>query len=214
MRILLLALMALLAFPNIASAQDEGLYDPVAPEGSAFFRFIHADNNVDSNDTEIKLGSKSYGTQNYKNVSDYFVRKFGDAEFSTGDKSTSTSLEADKYYSIIKTSNDLIIVEDSALENSTKALLTLYNLTDEANISLKTSEKEIDIIKNVTPKHNGSREINAVELTMTISSDTGKSYDLDPIVLERQNAYSIIVLSNDENDFFGVVRTAKTDTTK
>ncbi len=56
-RFLTMFLAAAMIIPTFANAQDEGLYDPVAPDGSAFFRFINADSN--KGDNETKAGKKS-----------------------------------------------------------------------------------------------------------------------------------------------------------
>jgi len=108
----------------------------------------------------------------------------------------------------------LIVIEDQALENTTKALLTLYNATDEETISLVTAEKEIEIVTGVAPNKNSAREINAVEIDLAINTASGETITLEPLLMERKNAYSIIALKNTDGEFDHVVITAKTDTTK
>jgi len=203
-----------LTLTSSAHAQDEGLYAPVAPDGSAFFRFIHANNTEEAQEVEIKANNKSYGTQNYKNISDYFVSKKGNVKFTVADYTAEQELEADKYYSILVTTEGLTVVEDQPLENMSKALLTFYNLSSTNSLTLKTAEKDIEIIKDVEQNANKSREINAVKLDLAVTDGANQSMKLDPVVLTRKNAYAIIALTDADGALDAVVETSKTDTTK
>jgi len=218
MRILLTILMFSFAFTAVTATshanQDEGLYDPVAPEGSAFFRFINADSNVNAENADIKMNAKSYGTQNFKNLSTYYVSPKGNVNFGIGTGELPYTLEENTYYTVIKTADEMLVLKDDPLENMSKALITLYNLTGDDAVTLKTAEKDINIIENVANNASGFREINPVKLNLVVEAGNGDTLTLEPLTLERKNAYAIAIFRDEEGKLKSTVRVAKTDTTK
>ena len=72
--------LALLVAPSLAFAdnQDEGLYDPVAPAGSAFVRFISVDPSMKDGDDSPTVNGKEYDGVPFATVSPYFVIPKGD----------------------------------------------------------------------------------------------------------------------------------------
>ena len=210
----LIALSFFTVLPPSVNAQDEGLYDPVAPAGSAFFRFIHVNNSEEAKDVTLSAKGRDYGTQNYQDISDYFVAKKGKRKFEVGEMTVEQDLESDKYYSILNTADGLLVVEDAPLENPAKALITFYNLSDSESLTLKTAEKDIEIIKEIAPNTNGSREINAVKINLAVTDGNTKTITLDPLLLNRKNAYIIAVFTDEAGELEALVQTSKTDTTK
>ena len=211
-RFLTMFLAAAMIIPTFANAQDEGLYDPVAPDGSAFFRFINADSN--KGDNETKAGKKSYGNVKFQKISSYYVIPEGDVTFAFGDKEEEAKLEENKYYSVIRTKDEVLVKEDTPLTNMSKSLITFYNFTSEDNLSLKTAGKDIAVVDKIAANGNGSREINAVKINLAIANEEEEIGVLEPILLERKNAYTVAAFTDENEKVLPIMVKAKTDTTK
>ena len=212
MRILLLLVMVLFTAPAFSNP-DEGLYDPVAPEGSAFFRFIHAD--PSRSDATPIADTKSYDALSYKSISPYFVVAEGDVIFKAGDHQRAHALSAKRYYSVIIQNNGLNVLEDQALDNMSKAQITFYNMSTRPVLTLQTrGQKVIPITKDVQSGLSSSREINAVKLTPAISEFEQEVTYLEEIVLENKNSYSVIAFDTQDGEVEAIIQKARTDTTR
>lgn len=163
---------------TIIAHADEGLYDPLPPEGSAFLRFIQADDR--------------------KPVSPYVVRPSGEHKIVLAEKQAIHDLQEGQFYSAILKDGKITVLEDTKSENRAKALLLFYNLTDRPGLSLKTADSGIDIINNVARLEHGSREINAVRIGFALYDGDAKIASLEEQALDRNAAYSIFALTKTE----------------
>ena len=102
MRLLLLTFVILLTACGEVSAggADAGLYDPKAPEGSAFVRFI----NMGSAVVTPKAKGKAYHSLVAGEASAYFVVPQGTVKVSLGGAALEKDLVAKLYYTAIRTS--------------------------------------------------------------------------------------------------------------
>ncbi|MCB9982172.1 MAG: alginate O-acetyltransferase AlgF [Rhodospirillales bacterium] len=205
----LLPLISLQAF----AGDDEGLYAPPAPDGSTFFRFVQADGNADA--VIPQAGGKSYDALAFEGVSAYFVMPEGTLNFTMNEATSSEELKADHYYSVILSAGALHILEDQKIENIQKSLIGLYNLTDQDTLSLKTADKGIAIIEDVASSQNGAREINALKIDLeVVNADDSVKKALEPLVLERTQAFSVFAFQNAAGEITLKSVKAETDTTK
>lgn len=198
---------ALLAFPVMA--QDDGLYDPVAPEGSAFVRFM----NAGTADEALKpsINGKTYREIGHSALSAYFPLKAGRLDAGLGPIKLSDTVESGAYYTLVLKGDALTILKDSAIANPAKAVITLYNLSDKPVI-LKTADGKVDIIPAVDPGKSGSREINAVPVTLAVFDGDRKITDIGAVSLKRSEATAMILSKKDDGTFAVTTAQAKTDT--
>jgi hypothetical protein len=179
---------ACISFP--AFSGDESLYDPVAPEGSAFFRFLNAD--MDAGAASPKAQGKKYKEVPYTNLTPYYVLPADKIRFSFGDKKIVSDLSAGKFYTVTLYKNQLQALEDKPLKFRAKSLLSFYNMTQKEKITLKLADQDINVIDIVEPGKSGFREVNPVTLDMAAFDETGKNLaDLETMTLERGSAYTI-----------------------
>lgn len=183
---------------------DEGLYDPVAPKGSAFVRFV----NIDDASHEIKANGKSYGSLDQNSASSYFVVKKGNAKFSIGSNAHSEEINEGQFYTVAL-GDDIKIIEDKSNDNETKSTLALYNLNGANPIQLKAKEGTVTVVDNVTKGAMNTRDINPVEIDLSVTGEGIEAIMLKSLIMERGNHYSIIY--NGKSAF---IVQAKTDTTK
>ncbi|HPF47903.1 MAG TPA: alginate O-acetyltransferase AlgF [Emcibacteraceae bacterium] len=166
---------------------DVGLYDPVAPAGSAFVRFI----NLEEGAVTPKAGKKSYGALSQGQISDYFVIPQGHVSIDMGGHAAEEEFQADNYYTAIN-KGDVIFLRDQANTDRSKATIALYNLSDIPALTLKAREGSVDVLKDVAKDETAARDMNAVKIDFSIYNGDQKLKSLDEEVIERGNHYSII----------------------
>ncbi|NBV29477.1 hypothetical protein EBS02_10800 [bacterium] len=191
MRILLTLLFILFNGHSYAN-EDQGLYNlPV--EGSSFIRVINADtrdlSNVKINGRNI-LALKSYGASPYYGVT---TNRVG---INAGETKGVFNLVKNSYYSFIIKDKNITKLTDHRNDDITKAQITLYNLSSQDGISLKTSDGKIEIIKPVVKGKSDFRTLNPVSLSASIYNKKSVLKKLDPVLLENRAYYSVIVFSS------------------
>lgn len=205
MRILFLLLTAILVNASQVMADtDEGLYDPVAPEGSAFVRFVNGDEDT----VKASVNEKKHYGVNPFTATPYYVVKAGDVTLSINDKSAEQAIEEGSFYTVVEM-EDVVVIQDAANDNRAKATVALYNLEDHGAVSLKAKEGTVTVIEAVEKGQNNARDINPVKIDLSITQDGDTSVALKPIILERGNHYSVFYSGGDTF----IVR-AETDTTR
>lgn len=180
-----------------AKAQDVGLYDPAPPEGSAFVRFIS--DSEGSGSDEVKANGKTFDYLKYGEVSSYFVVPQGKVTTSIGSNSKGFDAESGGFYTVILgDDNKMDVKTDPINSNQAKAQIIFYNLSDNKNLSLKTSDGKLPIIPDVTDGSSAERQINPVKVSLAVYSATKKLKDLGAVSLERSRSYSVVALSQTE----------------
>lgn len=171
---------------------DAGLYDPVAPAGSAFIRFYS------SNDMEtITAKGKTFPNLKAYDVSSYYVVKAGEKVKITAGKGTIESpLTAGSFYTVLA-GNTPLVLQDGNNADKTKCLINLYNLTGEDGLSLVTADKNIAVIDSVKTNATGSRAINPLKLAFAVTQNGKQVKVLDEKVLERGQSYSVFAVKKD-----------------
>lgn len=196
---LLFAVSAFAFFTPAAHAQDAGLYDPVAPEGSAFVRFINAE---DDAAVTPSVGGKNWPEVQAEAAGPYVPLKAATIEIKAGAATTSQALEKDTFYTAIIDGDKITVLKDQSLTNPAKALIGFYNLTDDGTLSLKTKEGKTEIIAPVAQGASGFRDINGVKVETAIFKYATKLTDVEPLNLQRGQAFSVVVLDDDDVKVF------------
>lgn len=175
-----------------AQDPDSGLYAPQPPVGSAFVRFANFTDGEEDAETGADAGR--FGPLTPMTVSAYRAVPKGRTALSIGQHKTAADLEAGKFYTVlaVKDAIPLRVLEDPPAENRAKALLILYNVDRGSDISLKAKGGTLDVVEDVPAAQNASREVNASKVGFTIHTSDGKLLtELEPVILERGNAYGI-----------------------
>src|SRR5688572_1766027 len=150
-----------LAMPALAET-DEGLYDPVAPDGSAFVRVANASDTA----TDVKTGGKAFGRVKTGEVTKYLV-------IPQGQEVGGQKIEEKKYYTAVVTNSGFNLLTDTSSENRAKAVVALYNLGGADALSLKAQDGTIGVIEGVVPGQTGGRELNAVKVGFSVHKADG-----------------------------------------
>lgn len=209
--------LAVLISPLAAMAEntDDGLYDPVAPAGSAFIRFMNADPSVKNNQAPTANG-KQYEEVDYAQVSPYYPIPKGALKTTFMTASTEATLEEGKFYTQVLRAERIETIADPVTEkNPNKAQVSFYNLSVTPEVSLKTADGATAI--TTEPVKSGkaaARLLNAIKLNSGIFNGTTRLAAVDALALERGKAYSIVLFSDENGEPKVVTTTNSTDTTK
>lgn len=222
----LLGVAAMMLIGGAAQAQDEGLYDPVAPEGSAFVRFINAEPELKMVQEDIvpSVGGKKYETVGRKGgVSPYYPVSAKEGTLQVVfDAAGETKLQAGMFVSVVLKDGALAFLNDTQPSSRLKALVSLYNLSGDKvtslegyeSLSLKTGDGKTEIVAPVANGQNGAREINEVEIALAVFAGDEKVTDLPATLFRRGAAYAVIVTGVKGDPQGAKIVEARTDTTK
>lgn len=192
---LFLTLTILALLPHAARAQDEGLYDPAPPEGSAFVRLINA---MDSAAALAVDGKKLNKTES-GTVGAYVPFASGKVNLSVSAITAAHELAKGGFYSALFYNGALIVVADTAIANPAKSQIAFYNFTP-APASLKTADGKAEIVAVTAPGESGYREINPVEITLgafTADSADKPAAQTGPVILKRGVPMAVLFLPQD-----------------
>lgn len=170
---------------TLAAAQ-EGLYAPAPPANSAFVRVLNAP-------------SATLGTVNVtanKSASPYIIIPQGSFDVKVGSLSSKLKVEAGKFYSVINNGGKLVLLTDQTADNRAKALLTVYNLSKNAAIDLKTADGKTAVISTVKAGESGNRAVNGITVDLAAFAGAKAIGTVKGIKLERGNAYALVVTDN------------------
>lgn len=175
-------LLALLT--SVAAAEDNGLYDPVPPAGSAFVRVVGS--------PAATLGGKSVSADRGM-ASAYVVIPQGEFDARVGAAGSKLKVEAGKFYSVVASGSKLTLLTDPNAENRAKALLTVYNLSKSTAVDLKTADGKTAVVAGVRGGESGSRAVNGVTADLAVFNGAKALGTLKGVKLERGNTYAIVV---------------------
>jgi alginate O-acetyltransferase complex protein AlgF len=175
-----------------ASADDEALYGPAAPPGSAFVRVF----NPGSQDIDASVADKAMrGIEPYA-VSEFVFLPPGQHKLTAGGASQTVALKGGRYYTAVPAGKGFRLFDNDGKLSRLKALVIVYNLTG-APVSLQTAQGTA-VIENVAPEASGARAVNAVKTGLALSSAGTRVADVKPITFERGKAFSLFVLPGGE----------------
>ncbi len=174
----------LLLLLSAASAQDTGLYAPAPPANSAFVRVVNA--------PEATLGTKAVKGEAGK-VSAYVVVPQGNVTAKIGSATANLKVEAGKFYTAGVSGGKVVLLTDQGADNRAKAVLTVYNLSKNASIDLKTADGKTTVITGVKPGSSGSRAVNGITVDLSAFAGPKVVGTVSGVKLERGSGYALVV---------------------
>ncbi len=174
---------------------DVGLYDPLPPKHSAFVRFIS--NRPVTGSEEIKANGKTFDYLDYREVSSYFVLPGGHLKIQVGEALGEFDVEEGGFYTVVLNPDKTLgLKKDPGSDNQAKAQIIFYNLSQAADVSLKTADGKIDIVPTLSPGQISDRQINPVKVSLAVYDGGQKLKDLGPVSLERARSYSAFIMGD------------------
>lgn len=182
---------ALLLTTLNVKADDEALYGPKAPSGSAFIRLF---NSSQSTSASATIGSKTLTAEGAYNASQYQFLPAGEYTLKMNNLEQPIALEADHYYTAyLNNAGAIATVEGQAFNQRKKALIAFYNLTD-APLTLKTDNGKGTVIKDVNSNNSGFRAVNAVKISLAVFNEHAKVVSASPVALKRGEIFNLFAI--------------------
>lgn len=180
---------ALLA-ANAARAGDEALYGPAAPPGSAFIRIF--------NGGQHSLIDARVGPEDLNEVAPYEASEFtflppGSYDLTAGALKQKVTLQPNRFYTAAVIDGKVQLIDNDKFANRMKALVIVYNLTGDGELSLKTADGKTAVVENVPPSKSGQREVNAVRTQLALYKGAQRVAAVRQVAFERGRAFSLFV---------------------
>ncbi len=185
--------LALVFFAQFCIA-DDSLYDPVAPDGSAFIRVFQGK----SLKGPVIVGGKKLNVPGRQGLSHYIYLPAGSHQVKGIPGLNSVNLTEKAFYTLLVSSSSGKggrLVKDQSLQTKTKALIQFYNLDTKRTVSLKTSNGKVTVIDSLQPGQVGFRQINAVKVPLALFADNKLLERLGNVQLERGKVFNVIYRS-------------------
>ncbi|WP_062264917.1 alginate O-acetyltransferase AlgF [Endozoicomonas arenosclerae] len=141
------------------------VYDPVAAADSAFVR-VYSDQPASMKD--LLVGGKKPPFNKVSGLTPYILLKEGTHSVQGLPGLDEIELKAKRFYTLLEQGGGYIVKEDEAFNRKSKAMVRLYNVSDMENISLKTADGKVAILEEIAAGLEGSRTINAVNVSLAI----------------------------------------------
>lgn len=190
----LLLAAAVLAAASVR-ADDEGVYGPAAPPDSAYLRVFNA---TGESELDARIADEALSDIGAYSATDFVSVPPGQHTFRIGRHSEKLTLRKNLYYTAALAPDGVRLLENTRYENRLKALLILYNLLDDATLSLQTQDGKTPVIDAVRPRTYGTREVNAVKAGLAVYEGGQRVADVPPIALERGRAFSLFIAGRRE----------------
>ncbi|GAD60831.1 alginate O-acetyltransferase AlgF [Aquipseudomonas alcaligenes] len=187
---LLLAL-ALLA-PALSPAQDgnAALYDAVAPAGSAYLRVL----NLSASGAEVMLSGKSAAQKvSAGQLGNYLFSAPGTHKVTVGGASLQADLKPSSATTLVYDGSNLQAIADNYVEDSKKAQIAFYNLTDKP-LSLKTLDGKHAVVEGVASQQAGTRMVNEIKIGFAAYAGEQNLARFDELFLKKGRSYSYVVI--------------------
>ena len=149
--------------------------------------------NASPQQVSATVGSTALDDVPPQGSSDFSFMPQGDYSAKVGSQNLSVKLAADHYYTLVNSaSGQPQLIEEPPFKNKQKSLVRVQNLTDKT-LTLKTADGKTDVVKAVSAKGRGEREINPVKVSFALFDGDRKISDLKPVALERGEAAVLYV---------------------
>lgn len=185
--ITLAAIAATLTLSAQAQADDGGLYAKPLDPNSAFVRVIAP------GASSATVSSNSF-SQLSDGVSPYVAVAPGDIAVTASGGQGSVKAAAGKFYSAILTETGLVTIEDDMTKNPAKATLSLYNLTEKADIDLFVPQAGAEAVSDVDSGTSKSVALRApLNVDLVVREGDKEIAKLDKVEFKRLAGVTVVV---------------------
>lgn len=185
------------ALPSFAASDDEGLYDALPPEGSAFVRFIHAQPDM-GGDLSPSVNGKARDGIRFSKAKPYGVVPPGKVVAELGTVKKEFEAEKNTFYTLILQNNDFTVVKDPEAKDPLKAQIIVYNTTGRDDISIRTADGKVTVIGPLKAGEVLDRAVNPIKVSFAVYAGNEKYADLPDWPLERKERYIIAVMTDEK----------------
>jgi hypothetical protein len=181
---------------GLVTAQED-LYGPAAPVDVAFVRVMHAAEGYSA--FQAASGEMLFEVVEFLDVTPYYPFQAGRLNISLADVVSNLTVEAGGFYTVALLQGVSQLFNDAPLIDSSRALLTFYNLT-ELLTDLKTADASTVIFSEVAPLASASIVVSEAEVAVA-AFETAQDEPLaalEPQLFSRGVAHSVILLNTED----------------
>lgn len=184
-------LIAILLLGAVATAlSQDGLYGPEAPRNTSYVRFINA---RAGEAVSPSIGDSDWDETKFSEVTPYRQVPPGEHSATVAGEGLTLSTRPEGFTTLVLLEDGLLAMDDTPLRDISRGLLSLYNLTSNATLSLRTADGG-DVITGVAPRSAESIAISEAEVALTVFDEQRQIGALDSQLYQRGEAHSVIVL--------------------
>ncbi|MGL3606812.1 alginate O-acetyltransferase AlgF [Rhizobium sp. G187] len=182
-----MSLLALFPLATVTMADDGGLYEKPLDPNSAFVRVIAPKSSTAS------VNSSAFD-QLKSGVSPYVAVAPGEISVSAGTGEGKVAAEAGKFYSAVLADGKMVTIEDDMTKNPAKATLTLYNLTERADLDVFVPQAGADALSDVGSGGSKSVALRApLNVDLVVREGDAELAKLDKVEFKRLAGVTVIV---------------------
>ena len=186
---ILVTIILMIGMMSRAVANEDALYGPVAPPGSAFIRVVNLSSQT--------LPEAKAGNETFRNISAYSGSPYqffspGPLKLQVLNTPLSFTLAAGHYYTLVVLTNGITqVIEDLGKPDPRKATISVYNLSAVETVSLKTADGKVPVVENIAKGSRQDRAINPVKVALALYGS--EPTPVPAITLERSQILSLFV---------------------
>jgi hypothetical protein len=187
-RLMLLFVVALWLVAPPASGQD--LYGPEAPRNAAYVRLLNASAEEPISGSVDGVG---WGPIGFAEVSPYRVMQPGEHSGVVAGRELSLTTLPESFTTLVALPTETLVLADIPLRDISRGVLSLYNLTDDSDLSLRTSDGTV-VLPDVAPRAVAGVAISQAEVELVVYAGEEALASLPRQLFERGAAHAVIVM--------------------
>jgi hypothetical protein len=189
----LAAVATLLLTVGTVHAQDD-LYGPQAPVDVAYVRAVNA---ADPGGLGVRVADADLVVLPFAGATAYVAVTPGPVRIDLGGETVEVEAPLGAFLTVVAWPEELLLIEDTPVRDATRGILALYNLSSERTFDLLVVDGPV-VLEGVEPGTQRSRVVSEAEVALRIVSERGDVVDLEPLLLRRGVAHSVIVVDDPE----------------
>ncbi|MFC3095975.1 alginate O-acetyltransferase AlgF [Alteromonas sediminis] len=191
-RVVILIMVCL--FCSVVSA-DEALYGPAPPPDAAFFRLL----NLSDSEVALQVSEGMSIDVNALEITEYGYLPASEIQLKVNEKSIADGLQPGQQLTLVYFGNQggSIVIEDTPFDNKRMALLRLYNVSHNDDLSMKTLNGKTTILDNIAFKSSKERVIKAVKLPVALYRGETRVIESEPLLLQKNRVTSVFAIQNE-----------------
>jgi hypothetical protein len=197
-------LFVLVVASGVGSAQDD-LYGPQAPTDVAYVRAVNV---VAADGLGVRVGDGDLMALAFADATGYVAVAPGPVRLDLGGETFEVEAEVGAFLTVVAHPEGVWVIDDAPLQDASRGLLALYNLSDRAALELvviEGIEVVAEVVTEVAPGEQAAVPVAEAEVALSVRSGDGDQVDLEPRVYERGVAHAVLVASGPDGLVVGYV---------
>jgi hypothetical protein len=185
-----LVLLCVAPLGGTAGAQED-LYGPQAPTDVAYVRAANA---TEPAGLGVRVADGVLEVLPFAGATGYVAVPPGAVRIDFGGEEFEVSARLGDFLTVVAGPDGVWTIEDTPLQDASRGMLALYNLTERASLDLVVVDGP-EVVTDVAPGHQAATPIAEAEAALRVRSSDGDEIDLEPRTYERGVAHAVFVVT-------------------